>query len=530
MSFININRNPDIVLLQSEYKWVKISDNRESRYFFKDVEIETESTSSGMNIRLLASSTPVKRVVLRWKESIEADSKILGDHWERGYGDLEWRGIVPERIMPWYFLTNKNSITNGYGVKTAPKAMCFWQVNENYITLCLDVRCGGSGVILNGRLLEAATVVSREGVQGESSFAAAKKFCSMLCEKPLMPAKPVYGGNNWYYAYGKSSHEDIIEDSKLISELSDSADNRPFMVIDDGWQLCHSGSFNGGPWKYGNYLFPDMQKLASQMKEIGTKPGIWIRPLLTSEKVHESWILPNSRFRDNSAGIYMDPSVPEVLNKISEDLKSIVSWGYELIKHDFSTYDIFGRWGMQMDGRITNDGWSFKDTSKTSAEIILDFYKTIRKAVGETIVIGCNTVSHLSAGIFEVQRTGDDTSGVEWERTRKMGINTLAFRMQQHGSFYAVDADCVGLTNNIPWELNKQWLYLLAKSGTPLFVSADQKAMGAEQKKAVRAAFDTASKVNSAAEPLDWLNTTCPEKWLIDGKEETFDWTDICGM
>ena len=35
--------------------------------------------------------------------------KILGDHWERGYGDLAWRGIEPERIMPWYMLVSDGS-------------------------------------------------------------------------------------------------------------------------------------------------------------------------------------------------------------------------------------------------------------------------------------------------------------------------------------------------------------------------------------------------------------------------------------
>ena len=33
-----------------------------------------------------------------------------------------------------------------------------------------------------------------------------------------------------------------------------------------------------------------------------------------------------------------------------------------------------------------------------------------------------------------------------------MGVNTLAFRLPQHNTFYHIDADCVGIFGMIPWE------------------------------------------------------------------------------
>jgi alpha-galactosidase len=42
-------------------------------------------------------------VVLRWETTFPGDTLFLGDNWERGYGDLQWRFLQPERIMPWYF-------------------------------------------------------------------------------------------------------------------------------------------------------------------------------------------------------------------------------------------------------------------------------------------------------------------------------------------------------------------------------------------------------------------------------------------
>jgi len=196
-----------------------------------------------------------------------------------------------------------------------------------------------------------------------------------------------------------------------------------------------------------------------------------------------------------------------------------------MVKHDFSTFDILGRWGFEMTDELTVPGWQFNDNTKTTAEIILNLYRSIREAAGDMYLIGCNTMSHLSAGIFELNRTGDDTSGNEWARTRKMGVNTLGFRIVQHNHFYAADGDCVGITTKVPWEKNRQWMQLLAESSAPLFISAQPDALGEEQKRFIKQSFTSASNPQPVGEPLDWLTNQWPEKWKLDGQVKTFDWT-----
>ncbi len=88
-----------------------------------------------------------------------------------------------------------------------------------------------------------------------------------------------------------------------------------------------------------------------------------------------------------------------------------------------------------------------------------------------------------------MQRSGDDTSGRLWERTRRMGVNTLAFRLPQHGTFSSVDADMVGITEAIPWEFNRQWLDAVARSGTVTIIAAGPPARGQEPRAAIREAF-----------------------------------------
>ncbi len=144
---------------------------------------------------------------------------------------------------------------------------------------------------------------------------------------------------------------------------------------------------------------------------------------------------------------------------------------------------------------MTREGWTFASGSgRTTAEVIEDLDRTIRAAAGDALVIGCNTVSHLSAGHFEICRVGDDTSGTDWARTRKMGVNTLAFRGPQHGAFYVADADCVGVTKAVPWPFNRQWLDLLARSGTMLFVSLAPDALGSDERRDLKAALALARK------------------------------------
>jgi alpha-galactosidase len=194
------------------------------------------------------------------------------------------------------------------------------------------------------------------------------------------------------------------------------------------------------------------------------------------------------------------------------------------VKFDYSTYDISGRFGFQMKDSFTEEGWRYHDNSRTTAEIIKHLYEAIREAAGDMYIIGCNTLSHLSAGLFELCRIGDDTSGREWERTRKMGVNTLGFRIIQHNTFYAADGDCVGLTTQIPWEKNKQWMQLLAESSAPLFISAQPEAIGAAQKAFIKECFAKAAKPQPVGEPLDWLTNSFPQKWKLDGREVDFSW------
>ena len=528
-NILKVNR-PDFIELTTETKTVTAKWENDD-YNLDDINVKLNQDNEHLAIFLTAQTSKVKWIKLRWNNlSWDKNVRFLGDAWERGYGDMEWKGMNPNRFMPWYFCAKSEAKSVCYGVKVRPSAMCFWQVDSLGMTLFLDVRCGGSGVNLKGRVIKLADVIACE-MRECTSFEAMQEFCGQMCEDPILPKYPVYGSNNWYYAYGKSSESEILADCDYILNLTKDIENKPYMVIDDCWQEHHRlNEYNGGPWTKGNEKFPDMKALADKLVQKGVRPGIWVRLLLNEdENIKNEWRLSHNNC--------IDPTNPEALNYIKEDIKRICNWGYTLIKHDFSTFDLFGKWGFQMSPLVTDDGWHFYDDSLTSAEVVKLLYKAILDASveasnGETLILGCNTIGHLGAGYMHINRTGDDTSGVIWERTRFMGVNTLAFRLPQHGKFYEIDADCVGIDGGISWSMNKQWADVLAKSGTPLFISVRPNILDETEKQELHEILKVASKQEHHVIPVDWEETTCPEHWQdkdhdIDCKYQWFEETGL---
>jgi alpha-galactosidase len=119
-------------------------------------------------------------------------------------------------------MTPTAKATHGYGVKTGAGAFCFWQVDPSGVSLWLDVSNGSIGVMLGERELRAATVVSRRG--RDKRRVSERRGCGSLQddvpESLGCLKQPVYGTNDWYYAYGKNSEASILRDTDLVVSLA----------------------------------------------------------------------------------------------------------------------------------------------------------------------------------------------------------------------------------------------------------------------------------------------------------------------
>ena len=465
----------------------------------------------------LKSQNPVSTVELSWKADLSDAEKSYRGDWERTYGTMSWGEIDANRPHPWYCLVKGADRTDGYGVEVQPAAFARWHVGRDSIRLVLDVRAGNRPVRLRGRELELCRVVSRRGKPGERPFIAGREFCRAMCPKPRLPKSPVYGFNDWYCSYGSNTAENFFADAKEIVDLCEGLENRPFLVVDDGWQNSKARKGDAAPelqWRSHNKFWGmPMDEFCRRVKAMNARPGLWYRPLWDGELKSK----------------IVDPTDPRWEKQIREDMACFRAWGIELVKIDFITFDWGGTWHFKLldaPYKTVND-WA--DDSRTGAEVVRGLYRTMREAAGDNVyIIGCNALDHFAAGLFELQRIGDDTSGKEWSRTRKMGPNTLGMRSTHDRTFYAADADCVALytRKGIPWRKNRQWLDLVARSGTSLFISWKREFLNPEIKEAFRKALKTASKERKTGEPLDWTDHIRPLEWRFDGEDavQTYNW------
>ena len=510
---------PDSIHVQTDGGWIDPDT----------AGVRVSATGESGRLRVgVAATGEVSRVRLRWRRPAPRRVAVLGDAWERSYGELEWRGLRAETVLPWTALVfdRDTETTTGYGVEVRGGAFAYWQVDGEGVSLVFDVKCGGAPVRPGDREIHAGTVVWAQSAL--PPFAAQQELYAALCSDPL-PVGPLVGANNWYYAYGKGfGQQAVVRDARTVAELVGDHPVRPFGVMDDGWSpdgTADGAEASGGPWDRGRPAeFPDLAEAAAAIRAEGVRPGIWYRPLLR----RDDWV--DGRLRPSHGGIALDPSSSRVLDLVGDDIARLRAWGFDLVKHDFSTYEVLGQWGPTMGAR-PNTGPALQDRSMTTAEALVGFYRRLLGRADGALILGCNVVGHLAAGLVHANRIGDDTSGREWDRTRRVGVNTLAFRLAQHTRFYAVDADCVPSTSRTPWEKNRQFLDLVARSGTALFVSVDPATrtdrVDADLSAALRLALDGGEP--SGIEPLDWTDTPTPRRWRAGDAEVEYRWEEDAG-
>jgi len=134
------------------------------------------------------------------------------------------------------------------------------------------------------------------------------------------------------------------------------------------------------------------------------------------------------------------------------------------------------------------------------------------------------------------QRHGGGESG--WRaichRSRLWSNSRMCRRVRpaQNWAFFACDPDCAAHTEKTPWELDRQFLDLVARSWSALFLSAEPRQVNPEQKAAFRTAMQLALSGGApgGCEPLDWLDNTTPELWLMGNERVTYHWAEPMGM
>ena len=522
-SFVSVLRNPD-----NAFGAVETTDFRfeEAACAACDVEYEYKIENNTAKVIVYPSKAPVKYLKLRFRGDMPNISKVYGDQWERCNGDgypLEWRSVMPHRALAWFCYVKMGDRLACYGVKTGPDCFAFWQVDTHGITLFLNLCSARGGTDLKAPLT-ACEVVELVGDEGEDEYKVAKHFAKMMCDSPVLPKEPVFGVNNWYWAYGKISRESVLEETDYLMQMCHGTKHRPYMIIDDGWQFNRTygkNTYIGGPW-IASDKFGSMEETAAQIHDKGAKAGIWFRPLLTLGDIPEEATLGY-----DFGGLILDPTHPYTLERVQNDSANLSRMGYDLIKHDFTTYDMLGDciFTRRNTVNLCKSDRKFYDKSITTATAIKNLYSTIQKGAGIIDIIGCNTVSHLTAGIHSIYRTGGDISGRSFEWTARNGVNAM-MRLPLNDSFYRVDPDCAAFTEKVEASLNLDFLEMCAITGVTTLASVTPGILTDEEMKRINEIYHIADKNICRYGIKNYGGNACPDTFVSsDGaNERNFNW------
>lgn len=521
--FVSVLCQPDAVFSATEKSPFRFEERATAT---ADVKFDYIVTGNSAKIMVHPSGSPVKYIKLRFRGDMKIDS-VYGDGWERccdGYL-FEWKSVMPQRALGWFCYVKSGDRIGCYGVKTGADCFAFWQVDLHGVTLFLNLCNANGGTDLREPLL-ACEVVQHFGEEGEDAYRVAKRFSALLCDKPVLPKEPIFGTNNWYWAYGKISAKSIREETDYLMELCGGTKHRPYMIIDDGWQTNRTygtGSYNGGPW-VENSRFSSMQATAEDIRTRGAKAGIWFRPLLTLGDVPEE-----AKLVVWAGGVILDPTHPYTLEYVENTAKTIHGWGYNLIKHDFSTMDITGVSPLSPDlhtATMCKGDRRFFDKTVTLATAIKRLYSAIQRGAGDADVIGCNTVSHLTAGIHSIYRTGNDTSGNHFELTKRHGPNSM-MRLPLNDTLYRVDPDCAAFTHRVDTDLNLDYLEMCALTGVTTLASITPHILDSRAAERINGIFRIADEGKERYGIADYSTNACPETFVSEdgARSVSYDWT-----
>jgi alpha-galactosidase len=270
-----------------------------------------------------------------------------------------------------------------------------------------------------------------------------------------VPASPPAGWCSWYYFYTTVTEDDVLRNLRFLER-----NRRELPVntvqIDDGYQA------DIGDWLTVNEKFPHgMRWLASQIRDAGFVPGIWLAPFLVAETSRQYREHPGHVVRDPSGepalamdnwqrrNFAIDGTNPQALDWLRELFGEICEgWGYDYLKVDF----LFA-------GAIAGVR---HDPAATRVQAYRRALTAVRERAGQRFVLGCGSLMAPSVGLFDGNRIGPDVAPF-WrfltseERasprprprapddllSAETAVRNTMTRAWMHGRLWANDPDCL---------------------------------------------------------------------------------------
>ena len=137
-------RYPDAIAVRCNGQWITLQGTAES-WKLNEVEVTLKLNADFLSLYISAPGRELEFIQCHWKQNNSASSKVLGDDWERSYGNLAWDAPDMSKRAPWYVLISEGEQTQAFGVKTGSSTICYWQVSIESLDLVMDCNSGRIG-------------------------------------------------------------------------------------------------------------------------------------------------------------------------------------------------------------------------------------------------------------------------------------------------------------------------------------------------------------------------------------------------
>jgi hypothetical protein len=287
-------------------------------------------------------------------------------------------------------------------------------------------------------------------------------------DKTQFPLPPS-GWCSWYFFYQEINEGEIKLNAKWIADnLKDYGVE--YVQIDDGWQGTGRGLGENRDWSTINNRFSGgMDQLATYIKSLGLKPGIWLAPhgqsnhAVVKNLPHVFLLKPDGTTASSTwEGTFLiDPSTPESQQYLNDLFTRLASWGYEYFKID----------GQPIVVREYRNKKSFmKRATDDTDELYRDTLESIREAIGpRRYLLGCWVVPLEGIGLMNGSRTGADVLP-NWEGFKFATRATMQYYFLHNVAWYT-DPDVFIVRAPMPFEQARAWATLQGLTGQAALMS-----------------------------------------------------------
>ncbi len=361
-----------------------------------------------------------------------------------------------------------------------------------------------------------------------------KSYLELVAEanEVKIPDHTPVGWCSWYYYFTRISAEIIRNNLEILSEKKNDLPIN-LIQIDDGYQKAV------GDWLTPRQRFAgQMDLLASEIKENGYQPGLWMAPFIVHPsssifRDHPDWILRDLNGKPINAGwnwnrfcAGLDLTNPQVQEYLRAVIRTAVhQWGYTYLKLDF----LYA-------GALDSHRY---DPTCTRAQALRLGMELIRQEAGpQTYLLGCGAPLGPMLGLVDGMRIGTDVAP-DWEPryfglellfpnepdipSAKNAMQNVLTRSMLHNRWWQNDPDCLLIRESSRLTLTEiqSMASIIALSGGLMLISDN---MDEVSRYRLRIAQVLLPAIGKRPMVIDWADELHPHLTRLDLENATGCW------